>query len=239
MDLLETRGQSEAEDWFADDWGNQLGQKNVSFMHAGHFRHHTKRLAIVQSGVYDTWNWAPTIETIVKAHVADGRSLLAQIFPAVQARRQDNSSLRLGWQVDYFGFFQRGIAKRYEGGGKAMQSTRHFIPWNVSVQAFVKDMIDAGGTVRSLRTTRTTDTFIAQRFHKEEGDGWDPVNCAEGAKLRGGEGTKTKQQIERACRSPPHTGQHATELQAAYNRLQVRSRATGLSCVCGSICVLK
>jgi hypothetical protein len=63
---------SEAQQWFVDDWGNPSRGVNASFVHwVPPKKQRRGRIAIIQTGMYDTWNWKPTIDTIVRPHVAD------------------------------------------------------------------------------------------------------------------------------------------------------------------------
>ena len=59
--------------WFVDDWGNREGGANVSFVHHP-LSTKRGRIAIIQTGMYDAWNWKPTLDVIVRPHVADVRN---------------------------------------------------------------------------------------------------------------------------------------------------------------------
>jgi hypothetical protein len=79
-------------------------------------------------------------------------------------------------------------------------------------------MREAGGRVRSLRTSRTTNGFIAKRFAAEKEEpvnGYTPDACAKYDEQLG------RVTGEESCEKPPHTGQHNTESQANWNVLQV------------------
>jgi hypothetical protein len=95
---------------------------------------------------------------------------------------------------------------------------RGAIAWNESVRQFIHEMRQAGGHVRSLRTSRTTDGFIAKYFAaekaKEPVNGYTPDGCAKYNEKTG------RNMGEETCDAPPHTGQHNTECQANWNVLQ-------------------
>jgi hypothetical protein len=154
--------------------------------------------------VYGAWLWKPTIDTIVKPNVADG------------------------WEVDYFGFFQRGPAKRFSNSGKMLGTNREQVPWNASVNEFIRDMQAAGGRVRSLRTTMAkAEANVGPTFAEEPKDHWAPKNC----ELKGeteeeieelGRERKSMHEIARDCDMAPHTGpdQHRVEMSWLWLALQ-------------------
>ena len=100
--------ENKAASWYADEWGNTPTMLNVSFTHR-HFKARP-RIAIVQTGMYNSWFWKPTIDMVVKPAVADG------------------------WEVDYFGYFQRGHASRF-GKGEDWRKFGHrrVTPWYVTL----------------------------------------------------------------------------------------------------------
>ena len=82
--LVSTLTDDEAAKWFVDDWGNNEQGLNVSFVRPLAIK--KGRIAIIQTGMYDAWNWRPTLDAIVRPHVADVSPLrLCSIFDHTNA----------------------------------------------------------------------------------------------------------------------------------------------------------
>ena len=197
---LREEANPEAARWYADAWGNPAGGVNVSHQ-AGEAKapRKRKRLAIIQSGVYNTWFWKPTLDMVVR--------------PAVDA----------GWEVDYFGYFQRGPAPRYVSSeNRKKVGIRRTKPWNDTVTDFLHDLTKAGGNLRSLRTSMArAEAFIGKRFATEKEHPQNmptKKNCENNP--CGGECSKSCDVKKEQC-NPPHTGQRPTEAQGWWNVLQV------------------
>jgi hypothetical protein len=185
-----------AHQWFADDSGNIQGATNVSWRPWPRSSEPTSsrgRIAIIQSGAYNTWQWQPTVEAVIRPAIADG------------------------WEVDYFGYFQRGPVHRYsESEGRADCGKRRTAPWNETVAEFMRDMAKEGVSVRSLRTSKASaDAFIGKRFAQEK-----PVN-PNMATVVGCSGQACHESCDPKTQNcdPPHTGQHDVENQWCWNVL--------------------